>query len=79
LNILKSLFRPNNLVFLSLVSPVTEPLVGEVAKLWISVLKCLDNLAEIWLPNLPFDCSVNHWPECWRFTVNVMALSRITF
>jgi len=63
-NILKSLFRPNNLVFLSLVSPVTEPLVGKVVEPWIPVLECLNNPAEVWLSNLLLDYSLNHWPVC---------------
>jgi hypothetical protein len=64
-NLLKGFFRPDNFVFLSLVSPVTNLLVGEVDELWVLVLKHLNHLGEVWPPNLFPGYSINHLPKFW--------------
>ena len=79
LDIMKGFLWPDNFAHLSLVSPVTEPLMSEKLKPVISTLECLNDFTEVWLSNLFFDCLINHWPECWGFPVDILALSRITF
>lgn len=79
LDLFESFLWLNKLIFLGLVSPFTKLLMSEIFKLFIPALKCPDDFTKVWFPNLLLHCSVNHWPKCWGFPIDILTLFRTLF